>query len=74
VSYCVTLDLVLSAESHSSSNGSVGSESIMTLAPPALDVHISAELPCMTEAPEAEVAIATEVHTVSPEGWLLLFL
>jgi hypothetical protein len=75
VSYCAILDLVPSVESHSSSsNGSVGSESIMASPPPAPDVHISVELPYTTQAPDAEVVIDTGVHATCPEGWFSLFL
>jgi hypothetical protein len=75
VSYCAILDSVPSAESHSSlSNGFTGSESVMASPLLALDVHIPSELSCMTEVPEAEMVIAMEVCTASPEGWLSLFL
>jgi hypothetical protein len=75
VSYCTIRYSVLSAESHSSSsNSSAGSESIMASPPPTPDVHISMELPYMTQALEAEVVIDTGVHTMSLKGWFLLFL
>jgi hypothetical protein len=46
----------------------------MALPLPAPDVHIPVELPRVTEVLEAEVAIATEVCTVSLEGWFSLSL
>jgi hypothetical protein len=75
VPYCVILNSVPSAKSHSSSsNSSTGSESVMSSPPPAPDVHISAKLLYMKHASKVEVVIDTGAHAASLEGWFLLFL
>jgi hypothetical protein len=74
VTYYPMLDFVPSAELCSSSlNDSSGSESIVASPPLILDLHISVELPHMTEvseveAAEKEITIETEAHVASPEG------
>jgi hypothetical protein len=68
------LDFVPSVEScSSSSDDSSSSESIMASPPLILNLHISMELPHMTEVLEVEVveqevAVETKVHMPSPEG------
>jgi hypothetical protein len=80
VTYCAILDSVPSAElCSSSSNDSFSSESVMASPPPVPDVHISVELPPVIEVPEVEVAeqevaVDTEAHTASLEGWFSQFL
>jgi hypothetical protein len=80
VAYCAILESVPSAESCSlPSNDSTGLESIMALPPPIPDLHISVKVPHMTEVPEAEVAeqevaVDTEAHVTSLEGWFSQFL
>jgi hypothetical protein len=80
VKYCMILESVSSAEScSSSSNDSSSLESMMASSPPVSDVHISTELPPVTEVPEVEaaeqeVAVDTEAHAASLEGWFSRFL
>jgi hypothetical protein len=80
VKYCMILESVLSAESCSlSSNDSSSSESMMASSPPVSDVHISTELPPVPKVPEVEaaeqeVAVDTEAHVASLEGWFSRFL
>jgi hypothetical protein len=80
VMYCTILDFVPSTEScSSSSNDSSSSESVMASPPSVPDVHIFVELLSVTEVLEAEaaeqdVAIGTEAHAASLEGWFSQFL
>jgi hypothetical protein len=75
VAYYTILDSVPSVElCSSSSNDSSGSGSVMASPPPVLDVHIFTELRHMTEVPgvgaaEQDVAVDTEAHAASSEGW-----
>jgi hypothetical protein len=73
VAYCAMLDLPSVESCSSSSSDSYGLESIFALPPLILDLHISMELPHVTEVLEAEVAqqevpVETEAHVVCPEG------
>jgi hypothetical protein len=79
VVYCAILDYVPSESSSSSSGKTSGSESILPPSPPVQNVHVSAEVPSITEEPEAEVTsqgIPIEVgsHAAALEGLLFFVL